>query len=57
MLWYAVEHSDIKLIKSLNFIHFRNDDNYTPLHLAVNEGNLEVVKVLIEKDIDVNSEA
>ncbi|MGL9779745.1 MAG: ankyrin repeat domain-containing protein [Wolbachia sp.] len=36
-------------------VNVKNDKGNTPLHLAVEEGNLEAVKHLIEKGADINA--
>lgn len=40
---------------NVNINMIRNDDFYTPLHIAVNEGSFEMVEFLIlERKADVN---
>ncbi|WP_353289127.1 ankyrin repeat domain-containing protein [Wolbachia endosymbiont (group A) of Pogonocherus hispidulus] len=36
-------------------VNVKNDEGNTPLHLAVEEGNLEAVKHLIEKGAGINA--
>jgi ankyrin repeat protein len=55
LLLYAIENSDLKLIKNhilnstqLPFdINFKAEDSFTPLHLAVSEGNEEMVRFFL----------
>lgn len=58
-LHYAAEYNASKigayLISEEEFdINKMNEENFTPLHLASIEGNLDFVKMLVEKGADIN---
>ncbi|CAG9329835.1 unnamed protein product [Blepharisma stoltei] len=68
MLWEAIETADPDLCRSLldekvygslkAQLSFRGEDNKTPLHLAVEIGNIKVIETLLEKaeNSDINSQ-
>jgi len=51
-----LEEVESILAQKPEFVHAKDEDGYTPLHLAISElGNKEVVKLLIEKGADINA--
>lgn len=46
---------NLESVKLLKDIEEENDDGETPLHLCSRDGNLEVVKFLLEKGVDIAS--
>ena len=43
---------------NFNYFNYRHFEEYTPLHIAVYQGNTEIVKTLIDKrknSIDINA--
>ena len=45
----------IRIVKILGFdVNGKDDDGYTPLHIAASEGLFEVVQLLLELEADPN---
>jgi ankyrin repeat protein len=59
-LHYCAESSslacaDIVLSAAPDLVDARDEDGYTPIHLAVIAGNKPLIKFLLSKNADVNS--
>lgn len=54
----ACENNDLEKVKELVLtqdINFNKSYHYTPLHYAVENDNLEMVKILVENGADINT--
>ena len=59
-LHYCAENQGVSCISQIissdpSLINEKDDEGYTPLHLAVISGNKEIVKYLISKGADFNA--
>lgn len=52
---YASHAADIIVMENSNLVDSRDEDGFTPLHLAVISGNMKLVTFLLANNADVNA--
>lgn len=52
---YAPQAADILVMENSILVDSRDEDGFTPLHLAVISGNMQLVTFLLANNADVNA--
>ena len=52
--FFEVRDSQLQSNDLRNFLHLKDDTSKTILHLAIEQGNVELMKYIIEADVDLN---